>query len=269
MRGALLALLLLAAPGEPASASQAYRGDFWKNQRARWFVAPQLSSGALQAARVAVGRGRPEWVWGGASGNAVLTTDFASLSLGPQINWLGINALVRYERIWPHVRRMAAVAPRYERSSFRDREQAAAHSSNLHGSIWGFVPAGPTLGLWGITVQHFLHQPDKRAIFSETLRFTVERPWAYMPQLAWWRQWQDGRYLIGPAADAVLSPGRPGLWRLGAAAVLKFSHHLSLEAWLTLPVSSPDKISWLTQSWGSVHLRWVTATGLPKARGVF
>jgi hypothetical protein len=85
-----------------------------------------------------------------------------------------------------------------------------------------------------------------------------------MPSLTWWWMIDDGAYMIGPAADWTLTPGRDPMFRLGPSVIVNLGPHLALQMVLTLPVVRPDQLGYFNQIWGTVGVEWFFATGEPK-----
>ncbi len=252
-----------AEPGADSAEKSAVDDDvgYWQGGEERWFVATSLAVGVLSNAEVSLGYGRPQWLWGGLVGYALSTTEFGAVGFGPQLNLLIANALFRVRRSWSYKRHVAAYANTYDNESLVDPNQPRSRYTAIDGYLWGYLPIGPTLGIWGVRGELISDFPNNRAIFSEFLRFTLRENWAVMPRLSWWLKLLDDDLMLGVSSDFVLTPDRPPLFRLGPGIVYRLGNHLQAQALLTMPVVSPDDIGWLKQSWGTVRLEWNGASG--------
>lgn len=256
----LLSLFFLSTPSAAQLDDDEHEAGYWENGEERWFASGSVALGALNTAELNLGYGRPHWLWAGVKAYALTTFDFGAIGIGPQLDLLIANALFRVRRTWSYANREPLQADSYSEAQLTDPSLPRAQYTALDANIWGYVPAGPTLGLWGIRGVYLPNFPETGALFSEFLRMTLNENRALMPRLIWWFKLLDDSLLIGPASDMVLTPERPVLVRVGGSAVYSFGPHLQLQLLLTVPVTSPDELGWFSQSWGTGRLQWTWAS---------
>lgn len=223
-----------------------------------------MAIGAFNRARVYSGYGRPNWVWAGALIEGASTTEFGAVLGGVRADLLAVNLQLDVRGTWSYSRHRPARASEYTDSDFTAASAPANEYGSFDAFIWGYVPAGPTLGYWEAGSVVLLHD-DERATFEEYIRLTMDGRFAAMVRTAWWVRLVHGRLLVGPAADFVVSPERSALVRVGGSAAYQFTPHFGLTALWTVPVVGPDpELDWFTQSWGILRLTWCWATGEPR-----
>lgn len=242
---------------------------YWGDQKARGFAAGDLAAGVVSGASVTAGYGKPHFVFLGVRAEGLLTTDFLASTVGLQANALLLNVHARIRRTIAHSHRFPEVLDSYDASDLAEANAPRARYTSFDLVLSGVIPLGPILGYWrGYGIWMF-DVPADRAVLAEMVRYTTHDPRAFMVYASlWWRLLGDA-VLLGPGADVSFSSGRKALIRVGPSAIWSLGPHLSLEAILTLPVSSPDPgYGLLDQAWGNLGVRWKWATGEP-AFGLF
>jgi hypothetical protein len=254
----------LESEGEKPSPTSDESWGYWGDQTARLHLGTEAYLGAIAGGQAQLAYGKPHFFWAGMTAGALSSPEFVAFSAGPQLNLLLINLALRVRRTESFVRHFPVRTANYRERDLTNSAQPRARYSSLDGALWGVIPAGPTLGLWGALGSVILDYPSGDALFTEYYRYTIQRPQVLLGQLAWWWRLLDDRLLVGPALDVVASPGRDALLRAGGSLFLQLGDNLSFEQWGSLPVKSPDpKLDWITQAWGTARFKWRWASGEP------
>ncbi len=161
-------------------------------------------------------------------------------------------------------RHFSAEKESYVRGDFKENEFPRSHYSSFAVQLWGFIPVGPTLGMWSVTGEIIRGVPSDLTVFSEHTLMPLDVPRSLMPALVWWWMVDDGKYMVGPAMDWTMTPGRNVMFRLGPSLIVNFGHHLSFQLMTTLPVVRPDSLGFVNQIWGTAGLSWKWASGEPE-----
>ena len=237
---------------------------YWQEQKPRAFVSFDTRLGAFGQVRSIIGYGKPFWTFTGLEVFAGSTAEFAAWSIGPRLDLLAINASFDFRRTHAYTRERPLVAESYSTLEKVPRTPHPNRYSSLDGWLWGYLPAGPILTYWELGGVYLLDAPSSRAVFEEYYRFTIHRRTALSLRTLIWLSLLESSFNIGPAIDAVVTPGRDALLRVGGSVFLRFTEHLKCQLALTVPISSPDELDWFTQSWGSLNLGYTFATGEPR-----
>lgn len=237
---------------------------YWQEQESRAFVSFDARAGAFAQVRSIIGYGKPFWTFSGLEVFAGSTSEFAAWSIGPRWDLLAVNASFDFRRTHAYTRERPLVAERYfELEKVRNSAHPNRYSS-LDGWLWGYVPLGRTLTYWEVGGVYLLDAPRARAIFEEYYRFTMNDRSALSLRMLIWLNFLKSSVNVGPSVDAVLSPGRDALMRVGGSLVVRFTEHTKFQLALTVPTVSPDDLDFITQSWGSLSLGYSFATGEPR-----
>ncbi|HSC89235.1 MAG TPA: hypothetical protein VLC09_18260 [Polyangiaceae bacterium] len=234
---------------------------YWEHGEVRPFVSGQLQVGALNRLIVAGGYGRPHYLWIGAEAQVLTTTDFAAVYSGIRAELLAANLTVGGRYSHAYARHLATPQTVYDDASLQDPTQPLTSYASLDASLWGYIPAGPTFGYWEVNEVWIPGKDPNLAMFEELTRFVLEENNATMFRGGWSLWLFDQRMFFGPGFDAVVTPGRDPLLRVGGNFAWTFTEHLSLMANFTAPVNSPDSIDWFTQAWGIARLTYKMASG--------
>jgi hypothetical protein len=195
------------------------------------------------------------------------TTEFGAVLAGPRLDALAVNGSVNLRQTWAYARRQPLRARSYA-SLDAPTETPGPRSryASVDAWLWGYVPAGsiPILAYWEVAGVHLLSDPAPRAVFEEYLRATLNGRNALMVRSVIWHVSFGESLLVGPAADAVVSPEPAALVRVGGSVNLQITKHLSSSVLLSVPVLSPDTLDWFTQSWGIGRLTYFWSTGEPR-----
>jgi len=234
---------------------------YWQSGKIRPFVSGQVLVGFPTGASLFAGYGRPRWIWAGAEATVFTTTGFTAIAAGLRAEALLINGLIRARRTWAYRRRLVPEMESYETDDFLSGGAERAHYSSVDAWLWGVIPAGPTLGIWAARGVHHLDVPSGSALFSEMVRTPLSSSRALLLQGLWFLKLANDKLMLGPAVDAVLTPDRRNLLRVGGGGAYAFGAHLDLRVVVTLPVNSQDRLGLVSTAYGAVALRWTGATG--------
>ncbi len=278
-RGALLGLAYalsvsaaLAGEKEPPSAADEHGDDgddedvtqYWARQETRPFVSGQVALGPLSQLALYGGYGKPHYAWAGVETHALSSTEFGALHAALRADLLLVNLSVGARYTWAYARRFPTPRESFDEESLTDETRPRSRYPSLDVSLWGYVPAGPTLGYWEVDHYYLFDKSSEDAVFEEYVRFSINENSATMGRLVWYAKLLHGRLLAGPAADAVTSSGRDVLVRVGGSVNYQLTRHMGLTLYLSAPVKSPDDLTWFTQSWGIARLSWNFASGEPR-----
>jgi hypothetical protein len=252
------------SPMPPAKPAPPY--TYWAEQVPRYFVSADVAVGAFNRARLAVGYGRPYFIWGGLEVQAATTTEFGTVLIGPRFDALLVNVSFDVRGSFAYAREQPLRRASYASFDAEGTPGVPNHYGSLDAWLWGYVPTGPLplLGYWEVGATYLLADPAPYAVFEEYMRFTLNGRAALMARSLISVKLVGERLLIGPAVDVVLSPERAALLRVGGGASYQFTPHLALSVLLTVPVISPDALDWYTQSWGIGRLSYSWASGEPR-----
>lgn len=237
---------------------------YWQEQDARAFVSFDARVGAFQQVRSIIGYGKPFWTFSGLEIFAGSTTEFSAWSIGPRLDLLGINASFDFRRTHAFTRVRPLVSESYSKLEKVRGSADPNRYSSLDGWLWGYLPLGPTLTYWEVGGVYLLEEPGERAIFEEYYRFTMNERTALSLRALLWLNLLESSVNVGPSVDAVLSPSRDALVRVGGSLSVRFSERTKCQLALTVPVASADTLDWVTQSWGALTLGYSFATGEPR-----
>lgn len=256
------------ATGSPPDSEQARHEEhaapgYWEGQPSRWFASGMVHVGAYSGARLSTGFGKPHWTWVGLQSQVATSSQFVAAEIALRADMLGINANIGLRRIWTYGHRRPLLKPTYEDSDLVDGSHPLSRYNSLFAGLWGFVPVGPTLAYWEASGLYVPGMGTGRALFSEFFRYTMDGSTAAMVRAVVWYKFLEDSLLIGPAFDSAFDGNRPAVIRLGGSAIYRLSAHLTIQALLTVPVSSPDNIGWFTQSWGAGQIAFTYATDEP------
>lgn len=240
-------------------------GTYWDHQVPRLFVAGHVAVGGLNRLMLATGYGRPHWLWGGLQFEAMTTTEFGAVYGGLELELLLVNLAVGLRNTWSYSKVSPAVTSSYtEAMVYDDPTRPRAQYQSLDVGLWGYVPAGPTLGYWEATGSWLPFKPKDSAVFEEFLRFTLTQSTGGLLRLLWGVRLWNERITVGPMVELVGSPGRGAMVRVGAGLMFVATRHLSVKLNLAVPVISPDQMGWFTQSFAVARLTWSWASGEPQ-----
>jgi hypothetical protein len=253
-------LLLVTAPSrgdEPKPLS------YWEPGDARPFVSTRVDASVNFAkGLVAVGYGKPHWMWIGAEGFALSTTEFGGFYGGVRASTpiLDIAYGVRDNFSYFH----GYLDPADHHTSDEVRAQSTKHQRYLATEleISGLVPLLGGYALWALNADKILDGPANVHIYEESMR-VVARTWLIGTRLGYVYPIGPGGVIkAGVVGEYVILPERPGnVVRLGPAVVVTITEHLELLGILSVPVSSPDSLGVVVGSWGVGSLRYKWATG--------
>ena len=243
-------------------------GNYWADQNARPFAFTRIDAGAVNQIEVGAGYGIPRWMWTGISADAFVAPGFSAFQVALRAEIQLVNLQLSFRRVVTFSRHFAEPQPVYRASDFQAETQPRSFYSSLAGHLWGFVPAGPTLGMWDLRGELLPNAPASVTVFSEHARMPLQVHRLLMPSLTWWWMFEGGKYLVGPSMDWTLTPGRNAMYRLGPSICVQLGPHFSLQMLLTLPVVRPDRMNYWSQIWGTVGVEWYLASGEPRP-GIF
>lgn len=233
---------------------------YWRGARSRPFFSGEVALGAYSRMDLVLGYGKPFWRYVGLNYHMGSTPQFVDFYVGPRLELLGINAVVSFRETWAYRRKQPTHAA-LGTDPFTVKSDVPNRYQSVDAWLWGYLPAGPVLGFWEVAAVHAFNQPDSHALFEEFFFTYLGRKTGIMGKLHVYLQLLRNSIQLGPALDAVFSPGRDPLLRLGAGAAWRLTRHLSAAAIITFPVVQPDEVPWTYQYWGTARINYAFATG--------
>jgi hypothetical protein len=255
----LLVALALASAAGPSRADEPQ--DRWEAGAPRLFLAGRADAGTAQHLGLALGWGKPHWMWGGAEAHGALGLDFASASADLRLALLvaDLSVGLRSTRAFRHL--PLPDAPRH------DAIPTGAGSTSVTLDLFasGLVPTPGGLALWEVNAVRFLNPPPGEQRYEEWLRVVCGGRWCAVARLAWAARLRGGALHLGAGAEWAFADGRSGseLVRLGPVVSWRLWPHLALQGAVYVPVSDPDRLPLLDRVNAVVVLGWTFATGDP------
>ncbi|HEV8244481.1 MAG TPA: hypothetical protein VGP93_01805 [Polyangiaceae bacterium] len=237
---------------------------YWDEGAARPFLSLAPALGAVSNLDLALGWGKPHWMWGGIEGTALSTFDFGAVSVGPRVALLLADLSVK--RRLTHAYRHPFLARRasYSASDVEDGPGESADYGAWDVSLWGLVPLPFGYGIYELAGTWVDGVPAGHDLFEEYQRVVIrgDRILAIRLGLSAWLV----RDVLGAGllVEWLSAEDRGVTWRLGPSLDCQFSDHLSASAVYTLPVSAPDSLGAWTGAWGTLRLRYTWASGEPR-----
>ena len=152
--------------------------------RPRPFVAGRLDLGLNARSMVALGWGRPHWLWVGAVGVSNFTPSNASQAGGFQLG-------APFGELSLQARRVAAYQHRFlsPRSEFVEGDLTAgdlkvAHYGMLEASLTALIPARVGVVYINVWLDRLLAVPTDTYVYDEISRSVVRGPWVGVEQLS-------------------------------------------------------------------------------------
>ncbi|MGZ3473050.1 MAG: hypothetical protein ACXWUG_01275 [Polyangiales bacterium] len=260
---ALLLSLALVNPAHRLNELKEKPLSYWEPGDFRPFVSTRIDA-SLNFAKgnIAVGYGKPHWIWIGVEGFALTTTEFTAAYAGVRASTpvLDIAYGVRDNR--SYFRNFLVPAEHHtledRRADIYPRQRYLATELEISG-------LGPVLGgyaIWAVNIDRILDAPQGVHIYEESLR-AVARKWLVSTRIGYVYPFgPDGMVKAGVMGEYVALPDRPSnVLRLGPATVLTITEHLEMLFLLCLPVASPDSLGIAAGTYAVLSLRYRWATG--------
>jgi hypothetical protein len=230
--------------------------------RPRPFVAGRLDLGLNARSMVALGWGRPHWLWVGAVGISNFTPSNASQAGGFQLG-------APFGELTLQARRVAAYRHRFLspiRSVVRDDLTAGdlptARYGMLEASLTAFIPARVGFVYVSVWVDRLLAVSADTFVYDEISRSVVRGPWVGVEQLGFlFFLTNDKHHRLGPLSEHLWSDrSSADVVRLGVAYSAQLTSHLALLAYVTEPIHSPDSLGAWWAAGGTLSLRYAWAS---------
>lgn len=239
--------------------SAAARADYyWDGEKTRSFVAGRAGAGASLSGELDVGYGKPFWLWAGFQGWGVATSESAMASAGFKLALPIAELTGGYRVTYAYARAPLPVQPSYS-SADLDQHDGDHRYDALDMDVIGFVPL-PHLAL---VPQVGFHRTlgEGAPLYEEEQRVIITPPWLAYAKLGALFTWGPvRRYGLGALFEQFAVGREMMVSRLGPWFVARFTPHLMLQMLATLPVRSPDQLSFYDGMGGTVSLRYSWAS---------
>lgn len=261
-RGLATLLLLLGSAGAGAAQDRTPSrvfGDDWSQGKSRLFAAFGASAGSLARTDLTVGYGKPHWTWVGVEADGQTTADMAMTRVRARLALVVADLAVGWGRVWSYKHTTLPEQASYASLTYADRPEA--HYRTLQLWLMGLLPAPHGYLDWQLEALRIYGGSVERAVYDEQLRAVVFAPWALAGRLGYAFQFADKKGAIGVLAEG-LWPGERDdyLARIGPMFSWMISPRLDVGGVVTMTVHSPDRLNVYEHLWGSLRVRYRTAT---------
>lgn len=267
--GWFLAGLLLTAPAHAFEESDEPHLSPWDQGHARPFVAARIDAGPTYGkALVALGYGRPHWIWAGVEAFPIITTDFEAAYAGVRASLPFFDVAFGYRQNRSFTHGALAPAATYTKGDVDNAPGSRTRYLAWELEISGVLPIAHGFAVFAVNVDKVLDPPAGMNLFEESTRVVIAPPWVYETRLGWVYSFGDGTFKAGAIGEYLVVPGRPyNVIRAGPALLYTLTEHLELLGFLTVPVASPDSLGPILGAFGTGGIRYKWATG--EARPAF
>ncbi len=260
----LIATLLFAHPARAGEGQDEARLSPWDQGNARPFVAARIDVGPTYGKTlVALGYGKPHWMWAGVEAFPILTSDFEALYAGARASlpFFDVAFGWRQNRSFTH----GPLTPSTHYSSSDVDASSGARSRYLAWEleVSGLAPVLHGFAVFAVNVDKVLDAPPGTFLYEESTRVVISPPWVISTRLGWVYSFgESGTLKAGAVGELVVVPGRPSnVVRVGPAFVYTLTEHLELLGFLAVAVKSPDDLGLVLGAFGTGGLRYKWATG--------
>jgi len=251
-------------PAEAVAPPSVYR--HFATAKPDFFIAGTVSVGFSLRSIVAIGYGRPHWLFVGVQAESVVATTFAAEEAGLKLVAPIGELLAQGRRTASYTHRFLADAPALDHDALVSSPGPAATYDALELSLTLYVPTGPGLTYGAFWVDRLFRVPDGALVYDEVTRAAVKGPWVGSEQLAYLLAVdRAGRHAVGPIVEHVWSNRERGsVVRLGLGYVAQFTAHTSFFAYATEPIVSPDSFGLWSAAGGMLELRYLWSSTDPR-----
>lgn len=238
--------------------------DYWAEGATRPFLASKLEAGLVYAKpHVALGYGKPYWIWAGMEAYAITTNSFAAGYVGVRGSLPIVNLSIgtRYTR--SYYRSFLPVKAHYVADDVGSPIGERAKYFALEGELSGVAPIPTGYVLAAVTLYRITGAPQDRYVYEESLRGVMAPPVLWAARLAYAAGFgRDDVVKAGILSELVGLPGRDELiFRAGPVAIVRLTSHLDAIGVFSVVVASPDSLGILHGPFGQLGLRYLWATG--------
>lgn len=283
--GALVATLaLLAARGEAQAADPSALGgptagalgesaalsggqpSYWQLGPGRFFLSSTVEAGFIYLRpQVALGYGKPHWVWGGIEAYPAIASSNISeyLGLRAALRYVDVRVGARY--VFTLDRRFLPPQDSYTHDQIEPRLTPHSRYVSLDAALSFTVPL-PRGALFGLVTGYGVFGvPGDYYVFEEGLRVVVKPPFVGRARLGYsLRMGPNDDITLGAFGELIEIFGRDQLvGRVGPLANLQISDHLDLTASFAFVVASRDALGLSSSDVGQFGVRYRWASGEP------
>jgi hypothetical protein len=253
------ALCSLAARAQDEQESPYY----WERGKTRPFVSVAPALGAVSNVDVAIGYGKPHWMWGGIEPTAISTFDFAAVAGGPRLAFIVADLTFKRRQTWAYSHAFLPRRDVHDGSDVEDGNGDAAEYGAWDLSLNGVIPTPVGLGLYELAATFVDGVPSGQDLFEEYQRVVVRGNSIFVVRAGFGAWLITDKLMLGALGEWLTAEDRGDTWRVGPLIDWTLTDHLSATAIYTVPVSSPDELGWWTGGWGTLRLRYAWASAEP------
>jgi hypothetical protein len=240
--------------------------SYWDQGEARPFVASQIEVGLYVKPQISVGYGLPYWINTIAEVFAITTTSFGGVYGGIRgtLPFLDVRIGTRYT--WSYHRSFLPPQAHYVSDDVTSSQgRPLAHYLSLETELTGIVPLLNGYLVPVITIYNIPNTPEGMFVFDESLRGITDPPWIMGFRLAYAHNFGRNDFIkAGVLTELVTLGGRSDtIFRMGPAAVVSITDHLTAQGTLSVVVKSPDSLGLFNGSFGVFGVAYRWATGDP------
>ncbi|MEO7095680.1 MAG: hypothetical protein ABI175_20650, partial [Polyangiales bacterium] len=249
-------------PRSPRPAAE--RLSYWSEGDARPFLSSRLDAGfGYGKAQLAVGYGKPHWIWIGAEAFAITTYEFAAF-------YAGIRAYLPFVDVALGVRdnysyKFGFLEQREHHDSAEVKGTSGTHARYLawEACLSGGLPVPGGYALWEGTVDIVTDTPPNVHLYEESIRAIMQPPKIIMARLGYLLAFGRNDFIkVGVLGEGIFLPGRDAhVLRIGPVANVNLTDHLEALGVVTFAVKSPDSLDTVLGGWAILGLRYKWATG--------
>ena len=226
--------------------------------RPRPFVAGRLDLGLNARSMVALGWGRPHWLWVGVVGVSNFTPSNASQAGGFQVGAPFGELSLQARRVAAYQHRFLSPHSDFVKGDLTAGDQKVAHYGMLEASLTALIPARVGVVYISVWVDRLLAVPTDTYVYDEISRSVVQGPWVGVEQLSFlFFLTHDKHHRLGLLSEHLWSDrSSADVVRLGVTYSAQLTSHLALLAYATEPVHSPDSLGAWWAAGGTLSLRY-------------
>ncbi|MGZ3424063.1 MAG: hypothetical protein ACXVEF_32690 [Polyangiales bacterium] len=238
--------------------------SYWEPGNPRPFVQTRFDVGVnFGKATVSSGYGLPHWIWVGAEGFAISTTEFGAYYGGIRASSPIVDIAFGYRNNYSYRRTFFAPKERY--TSDDTHVDGASHARYLAWELElsGLVPLFGGYAIWAADLDKVIDAPPGVALYEESNRVVIDKSWLIGIRAGYIYPFlKNGMLKIGAVADYIVMPGRPSnVLRVGPVGLLSITDHFEVLGLATLAVTSPDDLGFFLGTWAVACVRYKWATG--------
>lgn len=253
-------------PAEGDADSTASRLSPWSDGEPRLFVSARLELGLYMKPQVAVGYGKPYWLWVGMEAYPMSTLSFGA-------GYAGVRAVLPFADLrvgardtFSYYRTFLTPADRFVAGDVDSLHGGLnARYATLEAELVTALPIPTGYVVFSVAAYDAFDAPREKYLYEESLRGVMRPPYIAGGRLAYVMGFGRADFVkIGLLGEAVLLVGREAtIWRVGPVAEITLTDHLDAQAALTGVVSSPDALGTWDGPFGVLGLVYRWASGDP------